>query len=225
MADDLVLLWQLAHEMKMENGQSQDANWLMLMDAFWRGDFAQNGLTLWQDDPSNQGGELFPGLTRADLAEAAFGQAKVARLGVDEACRKLLDWNVGDYQKVREMLRYYFSVQEEKRGLAVSRAEYDRWRTETARRRPLVPPGGLVSQRAQLKKNQSNGKPSVRQRPAFQTAVLAITVIWPKGIPPTERAKTRDRKIVDWCKIRKPPLLAPSRRVIRRAVQELDMAN
>ena len=123
--DDLVPLWELAEETSEGNDRRRDKNWLCLIKKFWRGDFALGGLTLWQDEIHVQGGEKFPNLTRADLAQAALGQERFEELGPTRAYRAMLDWNVGDYEKVREELRYYFMDRTLMRGLCVRRSEAD----------------------------------------------------------------------------------------------------
>ncbi len=131
--NDLVLLWELAEEMATGSSKTRAECWLELMDAFWQGDFALSGLTLWQSDPALQGGEKFRELTRDDLVVAALGEPESKRLGLGASCRQLLDWNLQSYATVRSNVRYIFSVGEEKRGLCVSRAEFERWKSKSDR--------------------------------------------------------------------------------------------
>ena len=44
-AQGYTLLWDAAAEMSRANGQPLGRNWLRLIDAFWSGNFAPDGLT------------------------------------------------------------------------------------------------------------------------------------------------------------------------------------
>jgi hypothetical protein len=104
-----------------------------MMDAFWRGEFALEGLTLWQSEHGIQGGRKYEDFTRFGLAEVALGQAEFKRRGPEAAIRHLLDWNLGDYEKIRAELRYYFLDREAKRGLCASRDTFESWWRESAK--------------------------------------------------------------------------------------------
>lgn len=57
--------------------------------------------------------------------------------------------------------------------------------------------------------------------PASATAQLAISALWPDGIPATMQATERDYKIECWCKSQNPKLRPPSPKTIRNVLKAI----
>lgn len=106
--------------------------------AFWKGEFAPDGLTLLQDQSEKPGPEAFNCMTRAGLAEVALGQDEFAALGEAAALKNLALWNISDYRKIRDGYRYYFCPDDDagghKRGLCANAMELEDWYEATSNR-------------------------------------------------------------------------------------------
>ncbi len=136
-AEGYTLLWDAADEMPRANGQPPERNWLRLMDAFWRGDLAPNGLTYFC--PGSVAGREFFVYDRTVLAGMLLGHAALdsGKKSIDQ----LRHWRVADYQKQPDNLGKIFARDHEGRlGLAVLTQELDRWRhRETGTAKPVAP--------------------------------------------------------------------------------------
>jgi hypothetical protein len=219
--EDSVLLWQLANEMAKGSSDTREECWLELMRAFWSGDFAPNGLVLWQTDYRKKDGDKSEVLTRFDLALAALGSGQYKTLGAKKACRELMDWNVESYAKLvgfryvgsgtydrhnEPGYHYYFSTAEPQRGLSVDRSEFEKWREKSEK--------ALKSTAAPIDKI-SNGAPS-RTAPDLSNAMDAINALGPMT---NLRLPKKVEAIQEWC--RKKGLKAPGQRTVQKAFSYL----
>ena len=99
-ADKYTLLWDGAAEMSRKNERSVEWNWLRLMDAFWRGDLARNGLVHFY--PSGKPGREFVTYDRKSLAGLLLGwrpeedETREPAQSIDT----LRHWTVADYHPI-----------------------------------------------------------------------------------------------------------------------------
>jgi hypothetical protein len=123
-AEGHALLWDVAAEMSRATGWPPERNWLRLMDAFWSGDLAPDGLTYFY--PGSATGREFFVYARMVLAGMLLGHAALdtGAASIDD----LRHWRVADYRNQPTPFGDYFEHDHEGRvGLAVQRRELDRW--------------------------------------------------------------------------------------------------
>lgn len=115
-ADKYTLLWDAAREMSRNNEHDVEWNWLRLMDAFWRGDLAPDGLMYFY--PAPPAGREFVVYDRAALAGLLLGPGALdsGAASIDE----LRHWRVADYRDQPAPFGAYFEHDPEGRvGLAL----------------------------------------------------------------------------------------------------------
>jgi hypothetical protein len=115
-AEGHTLLWDAAAEMSRANGESLERNWLRLMDAFWRGDLASDGLTYFY--PAPPAGREFVVLDRTALGGMLLGHQALGTGA--ESIDALRHWRVADYRDQPAPFGAYFEHDPEGRvGLAL----------------------------------------------------------------------------------------------------------
>ncbi len=119
-AEGYTLLWDAAAEMSRANGQSLARNWLRLMDAFWRGDLAPDGLTYFYPAPP-------AGRECVVLDRTALGGMLLGHRALDTKAASIDDlrhWRVSDYRDQPAPFGAYFEHDPEGRvGLALPTRE------------------------------------------------------------------------------------------------------
>jgi hypothetical protein len=128
-AERYTLLWDAAAEMACSNEQLLERNWLRLIDAFWRGDLASDGLTYFY--PAPPAGREFVVLRRDALAGMLLGHRAVdtEAVPIDD----LRHWRTADYENQSAPCGYFRRDPEGRLGLAVLATELDRWRCDSSR--------------------------------------------------------------------------------------------
>jgi hypothetical protein len=128
--DKYTLLWDAARETSRNNERGVEWNWLRLMDAFWRGDLAPDGLTCFY--PAPPAGRECVVLDRRALGEMLLGHRTLntGTASIDD----LRNWRVADYRDQPAPFGGYFEPDPEGRvGFAVRTRELQRWREHSPR--------------------------------------------------------------------------------------------
>jgi hypothetical protein len=139
-ADKYTLLWDAAREMSRNNERDVEWNWLKLLDAFWRGDLAPDGLMYFY--PALPAGREFVVYDRAALAGLLLGPRalETGAASIDD----LRHWRVSDYRDQPAPFGDYFEHDPEGRlGFAVLTQELDRRRlAASGTANPVTTPSG-----------------------------------------------------------------------------------
>ena len=128
-AERYTLLWDAAGEMARSNKQPVERNWLHLIDAFWRGDLAPDGLTYFY--PAPPAGREFVVLGREGLAGMLLGHRPLDTGAA--SMHDLRHWRTADYENQSAPCEYFRRDPEGRCGLAVLSTELDRWRRGLSR--------------------------------------------------------------------------------------------
>jgi hypothetical protein len=148
-AERYTLLWDAADEMSRANGQPPERNWLGLMDSFWSGDLASDGLTYFY--PGSAAGREFFVYDRAALAGMLLGHGALdsGKKSIDD----LRHWRVDDYRTQPDPFADFFQRDPEGRiGLAIPTHEFNRWRRETEGAEKSVTPNVISTEGEALPK-------------------------------------------------------------------------
>jgi hypothetical protein len=181
-ADRPVALWDLADECAAKSKKDPTWHWLRMMDAFWNGELAPDGLvfrSLLPDEPGCESNRLEREVIAAHIVGVrrtkAPGNEKSTLWEFGVPLQTFLSWTVTDYQRLEPPLCNYFARDREGRlGLAIEREEYERWeksddsqatlRGGVRRRRQIASQQlriwtqGLVDQHRETKKPLSKAK-------------------------------------------------------------------
>lgn len=195
-----------------------------IYSAFWKGEFAPDGLTLLQDQ-SESGPESFNRLTRSDLARSALGSPKYADMGEADALEFLALFNSSDYRKMADLpdgFRYQFYPDNEasfhKRGLCATEAELETWYVAYQGVGAVTGKHGDAETLSDKAQNEGATSKRQRQRPQFELARLAIQSLWPETIPPHISPGEAKRLVQEWLK-KNGHKFPPSDRIIADALR------
>ena len=170
---DYTLLWDLADQLAKQAAKSDQACWLLLMDAFWRGELP----ALFVFVSRRAGRELMVLPSRDVLAGHLLGRVKPI-----ERFTKLQGWRLRDYQCDPIFGGYVARDPDARFGLALQRADFDQW-AKQGKASPAPP--------------QRN-----RQKPALIRATRALRAIYVSGIPSQEQEPNPQvlKKVGKWMK-------------------------
>jgi hypothetical protein len=135
-AEQYTLLWDAAAKMARANGYSVERNWLSVMDAFWRHEFASSGIIYFY--PAPPAGREFVALDRKTFAGMLLGHRDL------EAGAKSIEdfrnWRIADYNNQPPPFGDFFKCDPEGRiGLAVLTHEFNGWHRGTENAAEPIP--------------------------------------------------------------------------------------
>ena len=168
---DYTLLWDLADQLAKQAAKSDEACWLVLMDAFWGGELP----ALFVFVPRRAGRELMVLPPRDVLAGHLLGRVRPI-----ERFAKLQGWRLRDYQCDAIFGGYVARDPAARFGLALQRAHFDQWAKQ-----------GKASPSPPLRN---------RQTPASSRAAQALREIYGPVIPSQEQEpnKLLSKKAGKW---------------------------
>ena len=191
--------------------------------AFWKGELGIPELSLVQSKIFGSGADVFEGLPREYLAQAALGGKRFGELGPDRAFVELAQWNYSDYGKVDEGYRYYFipetgikSMESQGRGLCGSPDMLETWFAK-------VNPSDVTDYDPvrEFQREISAPKKAIRINRSREVARNSIGALWNGRRPPGLTVPQIVTSIEDWCKTQNPKLTAPSQRTIEKVLSDL----
>jgi hypothetical protein len=166
---DYTLLWDLADQMAKQAAKSDEACWLELMDAFWRGELP----ALFAFVPRLAERKLMKLPSRDVLARHFLGRVKPI-----ERFAKLQGWTLRNCQSDEIFGEYVARDPAARFGLTLQRADFDQW----AKQGKASPSPGKASPSP----GKASPSPPLRNRPNLALATRALSAIYGSDIPSQE---------------------------------------
>ena len=182
---DYTLLWDLADQLAKQAAKSDQACWLLLMDAFWRGELP----ALFVFVSRRAGRELMVLPSRDVLAGHLLGRVKPI-----ERFAKLQGWRLRGYQCDPIFGGYVARDPDARFGLALQRADFDQW----AKQGKASPSPGKASPSP----GKASPSPPLRNRPNLALATRALSAIYVSGIPSQDQEPNKQllKTVGKWLK-------------------------
>lgn len=129
-----VAIWDFAFSKFPSDKVARERLVANVYSAFWKGEFAPDGLTLLYDVKGQSDPGVVNGLSRVELAKAALGEEEFVAKGVNVALETLALWNMSNYRNIldaRAVYRQFFCPEDgisgHKRGLYATEDVLETW--------------------------------------------------------------------------------------------------
>jgi hypothetical protein len=175
--ENYTLLWDCAKRMAAQSGESVEGCWLQIMDAFWAGEVSQLFCFTYPKSSAYAGRALFALPRRDVLAGHLLGHQRDVNAA---AFVELRGWTLNDYQR-DDLFRFYVNC-DPRLGLAVRRADFERWwgssRDRDQAKHPARRAGAKLTKRETVKNYIAEKYPD-----GIPAAVTAKQIALDVGIP------------------------------------------